>query len=55
MVNLRHTTNKCNDYAQIEGVVKYVRQQAAMLDSLARDQFIIKPKMTWLDLDKSKV
>ncbi|XP_016933384.2 ubiquinol-cytochrome-c reductase complex assembly factor 1 [Drosophila suzukii] len=45
----------CDDYAQIERLVKYVRQQAAMLDSLPRDQFIIKPKVAWLDLDKCKV
>ncbi|XP_016990294.1 ubiquinol-cytochrome-c reductase complex assembly factor 1 [Drosophila rhopaloa] len=42
----------CDDYAQIERLVKYVRQQAVMLDSLSRDQFIIKPKVAWLDLDK---
>ncbi|XP_017121786.1 ubiquinol-cytochrome-c reductase complex assembly factor 1 [Drosophila elegans] len=42
----------CDDYAQIERLVKYVRMQAAMLDSLSRDQFIIKPKVAWLDLDK---
>ncbi|XP_017048490.1 ubiquinol-cytochrome-c reductase complex assembly factor 1 [Drosophila ficusphila] len=45
----------CDDYAQIERLVKYVRQQAAMLDSLPRDQFIVKPKVAWLDLDKCKV
>ncbi|KAH8379378.1 hypothetical protein KR009_004517 [Drosophila setifemur] len=45
----------CEDYAQIERLVKYVRQQAAMLDSLPRDQFITKPKVAWLDLDKCKV
>ncbi|KAH8232709.1 hypothetical protein KR038_000457 [Drosophila bunnanda] len=45
----------CEDYAQIERLVKYVRQQAAMLDSLPRDQFIVKPKVAWLDLDKCKV
>ncbi|XP_017010634.2 ubiquinol-cytochrome-c reductase complex assembly factor 1 [Drosophila takahashii] len=45
----------CDDYAHIERLVKYVRQQAAMLDSLPRDQFIIKPKVAWLDLDKCKV
>ncbi|XP_020801641.1 ubiquinol-cytochrome-c reductase complex assembly factor 1 [Drosophila serrata] len=44
----------CEDYAQIERLVKYVRQQAAMLDNLPRDQFIIKPKVAWLDLDKCK-
>ncbi|KAH8305249.1 hypothetical protein KR018_006735 [Drosophila ironensis] len=45
----------CEDYAQIERLVKYVRQQAVMLDSLTREQFITKPKVTWLDLDKCKV
>ncbi|XP_017080362.1 ubiquinol-cytochrome-c reductase complex assembly factor 1 [Drosophila eugracilis] len=45
----------CDDYVQIERLVKYVRQQAAMLDSLPRDQFIIKPKVAWVDLDKCKV
>lgn len=45
----------CDDYGQIERLVKYVRQQAAMLDSLPRDQFIIKPKVAWIDLDKCKV
>ncbi|SPP85186.1 ubiquinol-cytochrome-c reductase complex assembly factor 1 [Drosophila guanche] len=45
----------CDDYAHIERLVKYVRQQAVMLDSLPRDQFITKPKVAWLDLDKCKV
>ncbi|XP_001354181.1 ubiquinol-cytochrome-c reductase complex assembly factor 1 [Drosophila pseudoobscura] len=45
----------CDDYAQIERLVKYVRQQAVMLDSLPREQFITKPKVAWLDLDKCKV
>jgi len=45
----------CDDYAQIERLVKYVRQQASMLDSLPRDQFIVKPKVAWLELDKCKV
>ncbi|KAH8314659.1 hypothetical protein KR074_006849 [Drosophila pseudoananassae] len=45
----------CDDYVKIERLVKYVRQQAVMLDSLSRDQFITKPKVAWLDLDKCKV
>lgn len=45
----------CEDYAQIERLVKYVRKQALMLDSLSRDQFITKPNVAWHDLDKCKV
>ncbi|EDW69197.1 ubiquinol-cytochrome-c reductase complex assembly factor 1 [Drosophila virilis] len=45
----------CEDYAKIERLVKYVREQAFMLDSLTRDQFITKPNVAWLDLDKCKV
>ncbi|XP_068148596.1 ubiquinol-cytochrome-c reductase complex assembly factor 1 [Drosophila tropicalis] len=45
----------CTDYTQIERLVKYVRKQALMLDSLTRDQFITKPKVAWHDLDKCKV
>ncbi|EDW17954.1 ubiquinol-cytochrome-c reductase complex assembly factor 1 [Drosophila mojavensis] len=45
----------CDDYTQIERLVKYVRIQALMLDSLSRDQFITKPNVAWHDLDKCKV
>ncbi|XP_030372464.1 ubiquinol-cytochrome-c reductase complex assembly factor 1 [Scaptodrosophila lebanonensis] len=45
----------CDDYTHIERLVKYVRQQAVMLDSLSREQFITKPKIPWLDLDKCRV
>lgn len=46
---------KCDDYAHIERLVKYVRKQALMLDSLTREQFITKPTVAWHDLDKIKI
>ncbi|KAH8397569.1 hypothetical protein KR222_010255 [Zaprionus bogoriensis] len=46
---------ECDDYAQIERLVKYVRQQALMLDNLTREQFIVKPNVAWHDLDKCNV
>ncbi|XP_017842576.1 ubiquinol-cytochrome-c reductase complex assembly factor 1 [Drosophila busckii] len=46
---------ECEDYTHIERLVKYVRKQALMLDSIPREQFIIKPKVDWHDLDKCKI
>lgn len=46
---------QCDDYTHIERLVKYVRQQALMLDSLTREQFITKPNVAWHDLDKCKI
>ncbi|XP_034102512.1 ubiquinol-cytochrome-c reductase complex assembly factor 1 [Drosophila albomicans] len=46
---------ECDNYAQIERLVKYVRMQTVMLDSLTREQFIVKPKIAWHDLDKCKI
>ncbi|KAH8371491.1 hypothetical protein KR093_007705 [Drosophila rubida] len=46
---------ECDNYAHIERLVKYVRMQTAMLDGLTREQFIVKPKIAWHDLDKCKV
>ncbi|KAM8707878.1 hypothetical protein ACLKA7_014928 [Drosophila subpalustris] len=46
---------ECDDYTQIERLVKYVRKQTVMLDSLTREEFITKPRIAWHDLDKCKV
>ncbi|KAM7355043.1 ubiquinol-cytochrome c reductase complex assembly factor 1 [Cochliomyia hominivorax] len=42
----------CVDYERIERLVKYVRTQVQMLDNLPRQDFLIKPKIPWQDLDK---
>ncbi|TMW51684.1 hypothetical protein DOY81_003230 [Sarcophaga bullata] len=42
----------CNDYERIERLVKYVRRQVLMLDNLTKQDFLIKPKIPWQDLDK---
>lgn len=42
----------CEDYERIERMVKYVRSQVQMLDNLSRQDFLIKPKIPWQDLDK---
>ncbi|KAL7734647.1 hypothetical protein ACLKA6_010948 [Drosophila palustris] len=46
---------ECDDYTQIERLVKYVRKQTVMLDSLTREEFITKPRIAWHDLDKCKL
>lgn len=43
---------KCDDYENIERLVKYVRRQVLMLDNLSRQDFLIKPKIPWQDLSK---
>lgn len=43
---------KCDDFCKLEILVKYVRQQIQMLDNMSREEFIIKPKIPWLDLEK---
>ncbi|XP_073836851.1 ubiquinol-cytochrome c reductase complex assembly factor 1 [Musca autumnalis] len=42
----------CDDYEKIERLVKYVRRQVVMLDNLSRQDFLIKPKIPWQDLNK---
>ncbi|XP_075162507.1 ubiquinol-cytochrome c reductase complex assembly factor 1 [Haematobia irritans] len=42
----------CDDYESIERLVKYVRRQVLMLDKLSRQDFLIKPKIPWQDLNK---
>ncbi|XP_061395569.1 ubiquinol-cytochrome-c reductase complex assembly factor 1-like [Musca vetustissima] len=42
----------CDDYEKIERLVKYVRRQVVMLDNLPRQDFLIKPKIPWQDLNK---
>ncbi|KAI8121331.1 hypothetical protein FF38_07049 [Lucilia cuprina] len=42
----------CEEYERIERLVKYVRSQVQMLDNLTRQDFLIKPKIPWQDLDK---
>ncbi|XP_037816253.1 ubiquinol-cytochrome-c reductase complex assembly factor 1 [Lucilia sericata] len=42
----------CEEYERIERLVKYVRSQVQMLDNLPRQDFLIKPKIPWQDLDK---
>ncbi|XP_037937589.1 ubiquinol-cytochrome-c reductase complex assembly factor 1-like [Teleopsis dalmanni] len=45
----------CEDYERIERLVKYVRIQMIMLDQLSREEFIIKPKIPWVELNKITV
>ncbi|KAL5286748.1 UQCC1 family protein [Megaselia abdita] len=40
------------DYVSIEELVKYVRKQVNMLDSMNSQQFMIKPKVQWIPFDK---
>lgn len=42
----------CNEYERIERLVKYVRRQVLMLDNLSRQDFLLKPKIPWQDLEK---
>lgn len=42
----------CEEYEKIERLVKYVRSQIQMLDNLSRQEFVIKPKIPWQNLDK---
>lgn len=44
---------KCEDYSQLERLVIYVRQQVNMLDGMTREEFLIKPKIPWLDMEKT--
>ncbi|XP_055838207.1 ubiquinol-cytochrome-c reductase complex assembly factor 1 [Episyrphus balteatus] len=43
---------KCDDFCKLEALVIYVRQQIHMLDHLSREEFLVKPKIPWLDLEK---
>lgn len=45
----------CDDYENIERLVKYVRKQIVMLDNLQRDEFLRKPRVPWLSLDKMSI
>ncbi|XP_065360979.1 ubiquinol-cytochrome-c reductase complex assembly factor 1 [Calliphora vicina] len=45
----------CEEYERIERLVKYVRSQVQMLDNLSRQDFLIKPKIPWQDLDKINI
>lgn len=40
------------DYVAIEELVKYVRTQINMLDSLNSPQFMTKPKVQWIPFNK---
>lgn len=46
---------KCDDIVMIERLVKYVREQIVFLDQLSPDDFLHKPKISWIDLDKISV
>ncbi|XP_055916687.1 ubiquinol-cytochrome-c reductase complex assembly factor 1 [Eupeodes corollae] len=43
---------KCDDFTKLATLVRYVRQQIHMLDRLSREEFLVKPKIPWLDLEK---
>lgn len=43
---------ECDDFCKLETLVIYVRQQIHMLDNLSREEFLVKPKIPWLDLEK---
>ncbi|XP_014093175.1 ubiquinol-cytochrome-c reductase complex assembly factor 1 isoform X1 [Bactrocera oleae] len=45
----------CDDVVKIERLVKYVREQIVSLDQLSPDDFLQKPKISWIDLDKVSV
>lgn len=40
------------DYVAIEELVKYVRRQVHMLDSMSSQQFMTKPKIHWIPFSK---
>ena len=42
---------KCEDFTQLEKLVKYVRKSTKMLDSLNRDDLLQKPKIEWPKLN----
>ncbi|XP_037042935.1 ubiquinol-cytochrome-c reductase complex assembly factor 1-like [Bradysia coprophila] len=40
----------CNNYVHLETMVKFVRQQTKQLDSLSRQDFVIKPNVQWINI-----
>lgn len=42
----------CDDFCKLETLVIYVRQQVHMLDNLTKEEFLVKPKIPWMDLEK---
>lgn len=46
----RFFQKECDDFSQLDLLVKYVRAQMHMLDNLDRNSFVVKPKVKWLSL-----
>lgn len=45
----------CDDYTKLEKLVKYVRMNIAQMDSLTREQLVVRPQIEWLKLSDVNV
>lgn len=43
---------ECDDFEQLEQMVRYVRFQVCQLDALPREEFAVKPKIVWRPVDR---
>jgi len=41
----------CDNYEHLERMVKYVRKQIKQLDNLNRQDFVVQPKIKWIDIN----
>lgn len=42
---------KCDDYTKLEKLVKYVRSNTMQLESMTREQLIVRPQIEWVKLN----